>query len=174
MIHDIRPEMPIYALVDLDPDGINILKCYKWGSSTLRHEQNATLPRLRWLGIKSDDIVLSPSHTDALESGGQGGSRLATPSGGSGRAFIEFNMERLEPLTERDGRLATKLLDKLSSNEEHDIDVAEVQRELRTMLMMSYKVEIQAMNEHGDVAGYVERRLALDLGWAVSRTATPQ
>jgi DNA topoisomerase VI subunit A len=47
----------IFILVDFDPDGIAILRNYKYGSQSLRHEKNITTPRAKWLGIKSYDII---------------------------------------------------------------------------------------------------------------------
>lgn len=47
----------MYALVDYDPDGIAIMRTYKHGSQGLEHEQNSTVPELRWLGIRSSDLL---------------------------------------------------------------------------------------------------------------------
>lgn len=56
MIHSVRPELKLFALVDFDPHGVAIMRTYKYGSRRLGHE-NATIPSLRWLGIRSDDIL---------------------------------------------------------------------------------------------------------------------
>lgn len=56
-IYSIRPQLPIYALVDYDPDGIAIMRTYKYGSQGLNHEENITIPPLRWLGICSGDLL---------------------------------------------------------------------------------------------------------------------
>jgi meiotic recombination protein SPO11 len=47
----------MFALVDFDPHGIAIMRTYKYGSRRLDYEENATAPRLRWLGIHSNDIL---------------------------------------------------------------------------------------------------------------------
>lgn len=57
MIHRVRPELAIFALVDFDPDGIAIMRTYKYGSLSLRHEQRVSMPRLKWLGILSNDLM---------------------------------------------------------------------------------------------------------------------
>jgi meiotic recombination protein SPO11 len=52
-----RPEIPILALVDFDPDGIGIMSTYKYGSVSLAHEINLAVPSIRWLGIRSWDFL---------------------------------------------------------------------------------------------------------------------
>lgn len=47
----------MWALVDFDPHGISILRTYQYGSQRLNHEENTKLPRLRWLGIRSSDVI---------------------------------------------------------------------------------------------------------------------
>ncbi len=61
LLHTARPELELFALVDFDPHGIAILRTYKYGSQRLGHEENATVPRLRWLGIRSNDILSNES-----------------------------------------------------------------------------------------------------------------
>lgn len=45
-------EIPIFALVDADPYGIDILCTYQYGSTTLSHEPGTTCPQLEYLGVK--------------------------------------------------------------------------------------------------------------------------
>ena len=52
-----RPQLKLYALVDFDPHGIAILRTYKGGSKRLGHEQDVTVPQLKWLGIRSSDVL---------------------------------------------------------------------------------------------------------------------
>ena len=54
-----RPQLKLCALVDFDPHGIAILRTYKGGSKRLGHEQDITVPHLKWLGIRSSDIFLA-------------------------------------------------------------------------------------------------------------------
>lgn len=51
------PRIPIFALVDFDPDGIGIMSTYKYGSKALSHETNITVPSIQWLGIRSSDFT---------------------------------------------------------------------------------------------------------------------
>ncbi|KAH0542284.1 hypothetical protein FGG08_003311 [Glutinoglossum americanum] len=49
--------LPIYALVDFDPDGLGILSTYKYGSVALAHENaQLTVSSIRWLGVRSGDL----------------------------------------------------------------------------------------------------------------------
>ncbi|PKS07235.1 hypothetical protein jhhlp_005837 [Lomentospora prolificans] len=150
-IHVTRPEMPIYALLDFDPDGINILRCNKWGSTALQHEQKATVPRLRWLGIQSDDIM---SILNSNYSFGIGRRDLDHATGSSFNltsVLAKATIGQLIALTANDWKLATRLLVGLPTMG-LDMDTEEVRRELQLMLMMNLKAEIQVMNEDGDVA----------------------
>ena len=52
-----HPLIPIFALVDFDPDGIGIMSTYKHGSMSLAHEMNLAVPSIRWLGIRSCDFL---------------------------------------------------------------------------------------------------------------------
>ena len=50
---------PIYAFTDFDPDGIAIMSTYKHGSWNLSHESaQLIVPRLQWLGIQSEDVMI--------------------------------------------------------------------------------------------------------------------
>lgn len=49
------------CVVDCDPHGIDILRTYKYGSRSLGHEENATVPGLQWLGVKMEDILRNSS-----------------------------------------------------------------------------------------------------------------
>lgn len=47
---------PIYALVDCDPDGLEILSVYKYGSRALAHLDDVlAVERITWLGVKTGD-----------------------------------------------------------------------------------------------------------------------
>jgi len=53
----IKPKVPIYGLFDGDPDGIDILRCYKHGSKALAQERGCNIPEMEWIGVKFDDIT---------------------------------------------------------------------------------------------------------------------
>ena len=48
---------PIFGLFDCDRDGINILQTYRQGSIALAHESASTVPEMKWLGLRLDDVV---------------------------------------------------------------------------------------------------------------------
>lgn len=49
--------IPIVALVDADPYGLDILSVYKYGSHSLRHEnENLAAHRVEWLGIRTSEL----------------------------------------------------------------------------------------------------------------------
>ncbi|KAG6828805.1 hypothetical protein H0H92_006687 [Tricholoma furcatifolium] len=54
----LHPRIPILAIVDGDPYGIDILSVYKFGSRSLQHE-NAKLAaeRIIWLGLKPSELT---------------------------------------------------------------------------------------------------------------------
>ncbi|KAF7868389.1 hypothetical protein EAF04_004921 [Stromatinia cepivora] len=110
-----HPLIPIYVLVDFDPDGIGIMSTYKHGSVALAHEnEDLSVPSIRWLGLKSTDMM-------------QGG---------------EEN-EGLLKLTKRDRRLAVRMLQR-DICKDNGVE-KEWRRQLQIMLMLNTKAEIQVI-----------------------------
>lgn len=70
----------MYALVDYDPDGLSIMRTYQVGSTSLLHEEHTISPPLRWLGIRSDQIL--PSTQSAENSLSTARSQVTDSSGG--------------------------------------------------------------------------------------------
>ncbi|KAJ3737480.1 DNA topoisomerase IV alpha subunit [Lentinula guzmanii] len=59
--------IPIMALVDGDPYGLDILSVYKYGSSRLRHENNKLAARrIEWMGLLSSELAGFGIDKDAL------------------------------------------------------------------------------------------------------------
>ncbi|KAF9227465.1 DNA topoisomerase IV, alpha subunit [Gyrodon lividus] len=59
--------IPIVALVDGDAYGLDILSVYKYGSQSLRHEnEKLAAHRIQWLGIKTSELLELGIHLDAL------------------------------------------------------------------------------------------------------------
>jgi meiotic recombination protein SPO11 len=81
------PELPIFALVDFDPDGIGIMSTYKHGSVNLAHESNLAVRSIQWLGVRSCDFLQT-----------------------------ERDAQGLLKLTARDRKIALKLLEKQLSD----------------------------------------------------------
>ncbi|KAJ7387731.1 endodeoxyribonuclease [Desmophyllum pertusum] len=61
-------QIPILALVDADPHGIEILSVYKFGSKALSFDAHRlTVPVIKWLGVLPTDINrLSISHDQLI------------------------------------------------------------------------------------------------------------
>jgi len=54
---DLSPRIPILALVDADPYGLDILSVYKYGSHATVHESDTlTAPRIELLGVKITEM----------------------------------------------------------------------------------------------------------------------
>ena len=50
-------KIPVFALVDADPHGLDIMCIYKYGSKSLSYEaENLTCPSIRWLGVLPRDV----------------------------------------------------------------------------------------------------------------------
>jgi meiotic recombination protein SPO11 len=48
--------VPILALVDSDPHGLEILSTYKYGSAALSFDRhNLSVPRIEWIGVKGSE-----------------------------------------------------------------------------------------------------------------------
>ncbi|KAF2852027.1 DNA topoisomerase IV, alpha subunit [Plenodomus tracheiphilus IPT5] len=131
---DHNPRIPIYAFVDLDPDGIAIMYTYKYGSYRLAHEDvtpnntyGLSLPKIRWLGVKVHHISRTPvdegdTDTDAVP-----------------------RLQGLMKLTARDRAKAIRMLEwDLCA---HDGPEQEWRQELQSMLMLNLKAEMQILDE---------------------------
>ncbi|KAM0158790.1 hypothetical protein ACHAPG_003966 [Botrytis cinerea] len=123
------PMVPIYALVDFDPDGIGIMSTYKHGSVALAHEnEDLSVPFMHWLGFRSKDMM-------------QGGKEN----------------EGLLKLTERDRRLAVKMLQRDLCQEYGDEH--EWRREIQVMLMLNKKAEIQIIGNGNALENWLNKQL---------------
>jgi meiotic recombination protein SPO11 len=122
---DHAPHIPLYAFVDLDPDGIAILSTYKYGSYRLAHEDitstNApalSLPNVRWLGVKREHLT----RTSELETEKDITATL-------------LHLQGLMRLTARDRTKARRMLEQ------------GWRQELQKMLMFNVKAEMQILDE---------------------------
>ncbi|KAJ0344832.1 hypothetical protein KNSL1_009031 [Colletotrichum chrysophilum] len=148
LLHSAKPELPIYGLVDFDPYGVNIMRCYSHGSRGHAHEVGVTVPSMQWLGIKSGDLVGrqdledDDAHAEVLD--------LTV----SRRQQSESNFEATDALKERDRKIAKTLL----GNIPDDLDEYNIQcrRELQIMLFLNVKAEIQAVDDAGDISNWLD------------------
>lgn len=131
---DQAPGLPMFALVDLDPDGIAILSTYKYGSYRLAHENmtpkdnpGLSLPNIHWLGVKRHHISQN------------------AVGNGDADASIMPELQGLMRLTARDRTKAMRMLEwDLCSV---DGPEQEWRHELQTMLMLNTKAEMQILDE---------------------------
>ncbi|KAF2841276.1 DNA topoisomerase IV, alpha subunit [Patellaria atrata CBS 101060] len=123
---------PIFGLMDFDPDGLDILLTYKLGSYSLAHENGSlNVPSMRWLGVKSTDVVLED---DEQESQG------------------------LMKLSARDRGKATKMLDREVCAE--DAPESPWRREIQMMLFLNVKAEIQILETRsGGIEKWLQSKL---------------
>ncbi|KAL7896699.1 Spo11/DNA topoisomerase VI subunit A [Trichoderma sp. TUCIM 5745] len=158
------PHIPIFALVDYDPDGLNIFRCYRFRSNTANQETDVTAPGIRWLGIRSQDLLeyeLYLNNSIRKSSGSQQSSTSqSSQESGSSKTSIS-STECRDPvsfLSTRDRKVAVGILEKLLDVKD-DPEVVEVQRELQVMLMMGVKAEIQWLDDAGNLTDWLDFKL---------------
>ncbi|USP72959.1 meiosis-specific topoisomerase spo11 [Curvularia clavata] len=131
---DKAPHIPMFVLVDLDPDGIAILSTYKYGSYRLAHEDvtlvnipTLSLPNIRWLGVKSQDLIQS------------------TEGGEVSEINVVPQLQGPMRLTVRDRKKAAQMLEWDLCGEYGPEQ--SWRQELQRMLMLNIKAEMQVMDE---------------------------
>ncbi|GJC93251.1 type IIB DNA topoisomerase [Colletotrichum higginsianum] len=141
LIHDVKPELPILALVDYDYDGIAIMRCYSHGSRGHAHERNTVVPSMAWLGIKSGDLA------PRQEEGSDGSQRPLGPN----------LFEHSSSITRKDRKSAARLISGIDEDgTDYDIDC---RRELQVMLFLGAKAEIQAVDDAGDTSSWLDSHM---------------
>ncbi|KAI5918868.1 Spo11/DNA topoisomerase VI subunit A [Camillea tinctor] len=161
LLHTVLPQLPFYALVDFDPDGLAIMRTYKCGSLALGHEENITLPNLSWLGPKSHDILGCPS---CIHQGDSSQIDDEVPLTATAPPRL---MEVSSALTVGDRKKGVRLLEKLVVNIDQgnsEEEEKELVHELQLMLILNIKAEIQAIDEAGDVTEWLDHSLPSSSG----------
>ncbi|KAI3316972.1 DNA topoisomerase IV, alpha subunit [Xylariaceae sp. AK1471] len=173
-LHTKFPWLPMYALVDFDPDGVSIMLTYKNGSLSLQHEANATMNRLVWIGPKSDDVLghynreAPPHYTNqssvfALTRSQQSSLSQSSALSSSNCAGDFIPVEGTLPLKTRDRRLAVRLLATAAGNDDRYANGLDFIRELQVMLLLNTKAEIQAVDEAGDLTAWLDSALVKNM-----------
>lgn len=125
--------LPIYALVDGDPDGIAIMSTYKYGSRAhFCDNARFTVPALQYLGLRISDAAMN---VDISSNNG------------------------LLSLSARDRR---KIVSMLQNSPIWGIDGPELEWrvELQKMLMLNMKAEIEILYEQdGGLEGWIDRKM---------------
>jgi meiotic recombination protein SPO11 len=109
--------------MDWDPDGIQILKCYRYGSKKMAQEHGCNIPEMKWIGLKAEDMT-----------------RKGQPDNAPRALSMRDRAIALSMVTSGEWRDASGTV--LPGLEEC---TAELQR----MLMLNRKAEIQILDENG-------------------------
>ncbi|KAK3942482.1 Spo11/DNA topoisomerase VI subunit A [Diplogelasinospora grovesii] len=177
-VHSARPQLKILALVDFDPYGIAIMRTFKNGSRRLGHEDSITVPSIRWLGIRSIDIMpyVSTTKYDSPEISGSPSSQerysqvsveSATTKLQEGRPSKKARItapdstESVTALTQSDRKRAVEIINDISNLRRIDAVDIEHKHELQKMLMLNIKAEIQAVDDCGDLTDWLNQKLCL-------------
>jgi len=141
------PQVPIYGLVDFDPDGLGILSTYKYGSVALAHcNEGLAVPKIIWLGVKSCEIF------------GYGVNSTYEEDCRHGERNAGSDKVGLLRLTPRDRRIAKSMLSREILWEEGR--EAAWRRELQVMLILNIKAEIQILSQsRGGLEGWLDGQL---------------
>ncbi|KAK4075766.1 hypothetical protein Trihar35433_2326 [Trichoderma harzianum] len=156
------PHIPIFVLADYDPDGLNILRHYRLKSEIV--SETFTAPAIRWLGIKSEDLLERESRLDMLRIPSPDNLQLpesqsSRESTGSKTSISSTECrEPISALTTRDRNVAVGILKKLVDSGD-DPTAIELGRELQVMLMMGIKAEIQWLDEAGNLTEWLDTKI---------------
>ncbi|UKZ72621.1 hypothetical protein TrVFT333_000254 [Trichoderma virens FT-333] len=156
------PQIPIFVLADYDPDGLNILRHYRLKSEFV--SQEFTAPAIRWLGIKSQDLLERKARLDMLilpspDNLQPPDSQSSEESTGSKASISSTECrEPISALSTRDRKVAVRILEKVVGSRD-DLEAIELGRELQVLLMMGIKAEIQWLDEAGTLAGWLDMKL---------------
>ncbi|KAM5489002.1 endodeoxyribonuclease [Microsporum audouinii] len=126
--------LPVYILVDSDPDGMAIMSTYKYGSMAQVH-QNAYLnvPSIQWIGLYASEMI---STVDFL------------------------NGSSLIPMSRRDRKKAEAMLNRNPCFAE-DGPEPSWRKELQSLLVMNMKAEIEILYEcDGGIEGWLDGKLS--------------
>ncbi|KAI1751559.1 Spo11/DNA topoisomerase VI subunit A [Xylaria castorea] len=167
-LHTACPALPMYGLVDFDPDGIRIMLTYKNGSRSLQHEENATLSQLLWIGLRSNDVLGYHQKRPQLADTNQTCNSSRTPS----PQFASFHsgaspcrtgdlspIEVMLPLKPVDRRLAMQILSMAVGKDHQVTESLDLIHELQVMLLLNTKAEIEAVDEAGDLTAWLDYTL---------------
>jgi meiotic recombination protein SPO11 len=157
---------------------MRIMLTYKNGSDSLRHESDVITDRLNWIGPKSNDVFSHPPREpcfSALDEAYASNSNPRTPFqslpfGTSAVRRRNLNpFDSTLPLSITDRKLAVSLLDTLSDSGDRGYEDKNVStrmdylRELQTMLFVNTKAEIQAVDDAGDLTGWLNSALVKEI-----------
>ncbi|KAH7318275.1 Spo11/DNA topoisomerase VI subunit A [Stachybotrys elegans] len=161
-VHRRKPEMPILALVDFDPDGLNIFRCYRYTSEQQILQPYPTNPAVQLLGIGASQVLEEDSPTngtgpqDDFDNNRASDNRINTKVSVSSVSCRDPFLH----LTGRDRKLAVSTLQRLDDVVPEDDEATHIRRELQVMLMMGVKVEIQWLDDSGNLSDWLDKTIS--------------
>ena len=163
-LNEAQSRLPVFTLVDFDPDGLNIYRCYRYGSRGLKaFSQPCT--NMQWLGIKSFHLLQFHNMSCELsnemnpsDSQSHGSSQTPRPSIASTNC-----RDPISPLTNRDRKHALATLQRHSATSGMSLDASELRHELQVMLMMGVKSEIQWLDDGGVMTDWLDNQVGATL-----------
>ncbi|KYK61682.1 hypothetical protein DCS_02825 [Drechmeria coniospora] len=156
-LHEQHPQIPMFVLADFDPDGLNIFRCYRFGSGALLPGEPATYnPGIRWLGVKAHHMhagmdIIGPTRFTHHSMSTNPSSRTSVSST-SCRDPVGY-------LSHRDRTFAKGTLNRIDELVSVDDELATLKSELQVMLMMGVKAEIQWLDDAGNLFEWLNEHL---------------
>lgn len=153
------------VLVDCDPDGLNIFRCYRYGSGTSPSIYNAGV---QWLGIKTRHVLELGKAAPILQFPMIKSAQDSQSSHSSNtRTAISSTACRdpISQLSTRDRKLAVGTIERLEALVTEDEQAAELKRELKTMLILGVKTEIQWLDDSGSIVEWLDHEIGAVLGF---------
>ncbi|KAI6762764.1 hypothetical protein HG530_008744 [Fusarium avenaceum] len=141
--------LPILGLFDYDPDGVKILRCYRYGSERLSHETGISTQTLQWLGVKSNHLFRDYNSALPISSDSVSQSSRVSMTSTSCRDPVSY-------LSARERAAAISTLKKMEHISGNDVEVSEMRRELQLMLTLGVKAEIEWLDESGDLCSWLD------------------
>lgn len=145
-MHDRHADIPIMLLADLDPDGLNIVRCYRFGADSLADETTSHNRGIHWLGIKTHHVQSAASTVKSQQ-------RKTSISSTACRDPVSL-------LSARDRRMARHTLARIAARcPEADPVAEQLRSQTQTMLMMNVKAEMQWLDDAGDLTDWLDEQL---------------
>lgn len=140
------PHLPMLVLSDFDPDGLNIAWAYRYGMKNFAHESGNVTLDISWLGVRSGHLLgRLPGGSSAM--------------GSSTNSAPILSAAALSQLTPRDRKYAASMLSKISSIQNPDSNQLALFHDLQLMLLLGVKAEMQAVDDSGDITGWLDSGL---------------
>lgn len=147
-------------LANCDTDGMNIVRCYQYCNDPIIRDRLFVNPGIRWLGIKTDQLL------NLVSVAARGERTRANTSCESSTTFATVSIASTEcrspisKISQRDRKVAKNILSKLVQASLIDDEALDMVREMQVMLMLGVKCEIQWLDEAGDITSWLDHALS--------------